>query len=276
VVIPLDEAPSPGLRVAIINIMPRAEAYEEFLRRPLLQGRPRVDPIWVRLRSHAYGSSDLAHIAGYVTFAEALRRGRIDGIILTGAPVEELEFDQVHYWPELVEILGYARRHVSSTLGLCWGGLALGKMLGLEKRKLPRKLFGVYQNRTVHAEHPLTSDFDDQFWCAHSRHSGIPDGELTRAADEGVVNLLSHGVETGYSLFESADHRFVAHLGHPEYEPSRLVYEWERDSSLGRMDVAPPANFDPKRPANVWRSHRNELFRKWLALLTQTSASGAK
>lgn len=257
--------PDRALRIAIINIMPRAETYEPYLLRPLARVQRPLDLTWIRLTNHAYTSSDLERIARrYVSFDTAIATAPLDGLILSGAPVEELAFRDVHYWAELSEILSYARTHINSTLGLCWGGLALAHMLGLEKTMLAKKLFGVFQNQRLEVSHAIVKDFDDVFWCAHSRHSGIRDAELERARDAGVVKLLTHGGETGYSLFESVDRRFVAHLGHPEYDAQRLVIEWERDSALGRSDVEAPANFDVRNPKNVWRSHRNLLFERWL------------
>jgi homoserine O-succinyltransferase len=127
----------------------------------------------------------------------------------------------------------------------------------------------VFRNRSLDRAHAITGDFDDTFSCAHSRHSGIPDTALEDAQDRGVVRLLSHGLETGYTIFESADRRFLMHLGHPEYEASRLVHEWRRDQALGRTDVEHPSNFDPDNPSNEWRSHRNELFSQWLRFLVE-------
>lgn len=253
------------LRVGVLNIMPRVEDYEGYVARPLLEAPFPVTPIWIRLTTHVYSSSDAEHIRRhYVTFDQALRAAPLDALVLTGAPVEELAFEQVHYWAELRELLAACRREVTTTLGLCWGGMALGKLLGVEKRSLPRKLFGVFENRPLSSEVGLLAGSDDRFWCAHSRHSGIADAELEAAAQIGAVRLLAHGVETGYTLFESADGRFVAHLGHPEYEPERLVHEWQRDRGLGRADVDPPRHFDPERPLHLWRSHRQQLFRRWL------------
>jgi homoserine O-succinyltransferase/O-acetyltransferase len=256
---------SRSLRIGIVNIMPRAETYEPYLLRPLCRALLPVDPVWVRLESHSYASSDTAHIQGkYVVFDQAIRRGPLDGVILTGAPIEDLEFSDVHYWRELCEILAFCRTHAVGVLGLCWGGLALAKQLGLEKQNFERKLFGVFQNAVLDPQHSILGGSDDAFWCTHSRHSGIRAPDLEAARDAGVVRLLSYGLETGYSIFESVDRRFLAHLGHPEYEPARLAHEWERDSALGRSDVDPPRNFDPNRPINVWRSHCNDLFARWL------------
>jgi len=260
--------PSTPSRIGIINIMPKVEAYEPYLLTALRDAPGAAEPIWIRLRSHVYSSSDAEHIrARYVTFDEAMRQRPLDGLVLTGAPVEELRFEDVHYWPELSEILQVARRAIKSTFGICWGGLALGELLELEKTMYGKKLFGVFDNRPLDAQHPIVGGSDDRFWCAHSRHSGIRDDELEQAERAGIVTLLAHGAETGYSMFESADHRYVAHLGHPEYDPARLIHEWQRDNRLGRADVEAPRNLDPERPLHVWRSHRRHVFSKWLELV---------
>jgi homoserine O-succinyltransferase len=262
----LAEAWSPeAIRIGIVNIMPRAETYESRILRPLARAILPVTPIWIRLRSHEYGSSDAEHIQRhYVDFEEAIRRERLDGLIVTGAPVEELAYEKVRYWTELSEILRFCRSDTAGVLGICWGGLALAKLLGVEKNTFETKLFGVFQNRNLASDHPVLGGSDDLFWCVHSRHSGLPDAALEAARDAGVVNLLSHGPETGYSILESCDGRYLMHLGHPEYDASRLGEEWARDAELGRRDVQPPVNFDLHRPASVWRSHCNDLFLQWL------------
>jgi homoserine O-succinyltransferase/O-acetyltransferase len=261
------------LRIGILNVMPKAEAYEFSVLQPLGRSIIQIEPLWIRLETHAYTSSNQDHIRGmYVTFEEAVRRQPLDGLILTGAPVEEIPFEEVKYWGELAHILTYARRNVASTLGLCWGGLALAKMLGIEKDRLPKKLFGVYQNRNLLREHRITGDTDDVFWCPQSRHSGIPDQSLEKARDAGVVQLLSHSAQAGYSIFESVDERYLMHLGHPEYEPERLIFEYRRDASAGRADVDPPANVSLEDPVNTWRSHRNEFFSQWIKFVYETTS----
>ena len=217
----------------------------------------------------------MRHIARrYLTFEQATSTSPLDGLILTGAPVEELAFEEVHYWPELVAILQQARRTIPSTLGLCWGGLALAKQLEIDKQLLPKKLFGVYRNRNLNPEAGVLGDSDELFWCAHSRHSGIRDEVLERAAADGRVDLLSHAPETGYSILRSSDRRFLMHLGHPEYDAHRLAFEWERDRALGRTDVEPPRNFDATSPKAVWLSHCETLFSRWLASLREAQRAG--
>jgi homoserine O-succinyltransferase len=261
------------LRVGILNVMPKAETYEFSILQPLGRTIIQIEPLWIRLENHKYSSSNQEHIrALYVTFEEAVRKRPLDGLILTGAPVEEIPFEEVSYWGELTRILSYARRNVANTLGVCWGGLALAKMLDIEKTNTRKKIFGVFRNRNLEREHRITGDTDDEFFCPHSRHSGIQDAALEQARDKGVVRLLSHGPETGYTIFESSDQRYLMHLGHPEYEPERLVFEYERDVKAGRTDVEAPANVDLKEPKNTWRSHRNEFFSQWIKFIYDTTS----
>lgn len=258
-----------ALRVGVINLMPKAESYEPYLLAPLRRSLHPVEPILLRLESHRYKSSDAESIrARYVPFERALEAGPLDGLLVSGSPVEELPFEEVAYWTELRRLLLCARREIKSTLGLCWGGLALASLLGLEKHRFPIKLFGVFRNRSL-LKGPFLDDGDDVFACAHSRHTGIADDALIDAQEQGVVRLLAYGRETGYSIFESTDHRYLIHLGHPEYEAGRLLQEWKRDR-VARHDVLPPANLDLTAPLTTWRSHRANLFETWLRYLADS------
>jgi homoserine O-succinyltransferase/O-acetyltransferase len=253
------------LRIGILNVMPKAESYEYSILLPLGRSIIQIEPVWIRLNTHAYKTSNLAHISSlYVTYSEATAHAPLDGLILTGAPVEELPFESVRYWEELIEILGTARTQCASTLGICWGGLALAKMIGIEKNNFERKLFGAFLTRNTERHHPITGDTDDVFWCPQSRHSGINDETLEQQQLLGNVRLLAYEEQSGYTIFESADQRYLMHLGHPEYEPERLVLEYARDRSQGRDDVDPPANVNLDHPMNTWRSHRNEFFSQWI------------
>ena len=262
-----------ALRIGIINIMPRAESYEACLLRPLAAAPVAVEPVWLRLESHVYSSSDAERVRSrYVPFDAALGSGSLDGLILTGAPVEELAFDEVRYFGELRAILEHARRRALGTLGLCWGGLALGHLLDVPKVAFEHKLFGVFEERRLDLRNELTNGLGERFPCVHSRHSGIAPAELERAADAGVVRLLAHGAETGYSVFESGDGVFVAHLGHPEYPAPRLLEEWQRDTALGRPGVAPPRNYDLTNPQPIWAPHSDRFFANWLMRLARCRA----
>jgi homoserine O-succinyltransferase len=175
-----------------------------------------------------------------------------------------MRYEDVNYWDEITTILTFARQNITSTFGICWGGLALAKILEIEKEIYEHKLFGVFETRNLERSHPITGDLDDVFWCVQSRHSGISDSDLETAQASRLVNLLAHSKNGGYTIFESSDHRFLMHLGHPEYEAQRLVEEYKRDAALGRTDVLPPANLDINNPMNRWRSHGLEFFAQWV------------
>jgi homoserine O-succinyltransferase len=259
------------LRIGILNIMPKAETYEFSLLHPLGRSVLQIEPVWIRLKTHEYTSSDQAHLEKlYVPFEEAAEK-HLDGLIVTGAPVEEIPFEQVSYWDEIKRILKYARNNVTSTLGICWGGLAIAKYLGIEKVMYPKKIFGVFQMTNLDREHPITGEMDDMFWCAQSRHSGVPDDVVELQRDKGNINPLAYSKEAGYTIFESTDQRFLVHLGHPEYEPRRLVEEYLRDQRQGRKDVMEPKNLDLNNPVNTWRGHRSEFFSQWIKYIHETT-----
>ncbi|MDR0308136.1 MAG: homoserine O-succinyltransferase [Chitinispirillales bacterium] len=263
-----------ALRIGILNIMPKAETYEYSLLHPLGRSVMQIEPVWIRLKTHKYSSSDQSHLDKlYVPFEEAIDgRDHLDGLIVTGAPVEEIPFEEVVYWEEIKRILKYAHNNIASTLGICWGGLALAKFLGIDKTVYEKKIFGVYQATNLDREHTITGEMDDMFWCAQSRHSGIEDSVLERERDKGNVRLLARAEGAGYVIFESSDSRFLIHLGHPEYEPQRLIDEYNRDVAKGRDDVAPPLNLDLKNPVNMWRSHRTEFFTEWIKYLHESTS----
>jgi homoserine O-succinyltransferase/O-acetyltransferase len=259
-----DAAGRPRVRIGVINIMPRLEVYEAYLLEPLARLAALVEPVFVRLGSHGYQSSDHAHLGQfYRPFDTAIALAPLDGLIVTGAPVEELAFEEVHYFRELEQILGYARGHIASTLGLCWGGMVIGHLLGIGKRVFSRKLFGVFEDRVLVTGHDVLGAAS--FVCAHSRHSGVVEDDLERAVSAGLVRPLSRGEHTGLTVFETPDRRFLAHLGHPEYDGERLAQEFRRDRDLGRSDVASPVNLDVDSPATAWRGHQASLFAGFVA-----------
>ena len=254
-----------ALRIGILNIMPKAENYELNLLFPLGRSPLQIEPVWIRLHDHCYASSDHSHLDRvYVSFEEAVKEKHLDGLLISGAPVEQIPFEDVRYWSELEKILDYARKNIVSTVGICWGGLALAKALGIEKQTFESKLFGVFETQKLSSSHPITGEMDDVYWCPHSRHAGIPDSVLEQKEKEGLVNLLSHSQEAGYVIFESSDHRFLMHLGHMEYEAERLVEEYNRDVEAGLTSVQPPVNVNLQNPVNRWRAHNLEFFNQWV------------
>jgi homoserine O-succinyltransferase len=261
-----------ALRIGILNIMPQADTYEFNLLHPLGISVLQIEPIFIRLQTHQYKSTSPEHLEKlYVPFKTAVDKLRLDGLIITGAPVEEIPFEEISYWNEIQRILRYARANVPSTLGLCWGALAIAKFLGIDKVMFEKKLFGVYEIKNLDTSHRITGGMDDYFWCPQSRHSGVADAVMEAERDKGALNLLGYGREGGYTIFESSDHRFLIHLGHPEYEAERLVFEYTRDKQLGRGDVEAPANIDLGNPANRWRGHRNQFFAQWIRYIHETT-----
>ena len=251
------------LRIGILNIMPLGKQYEFNLLHPLGLSVLQIEPIWIRLNSHAYKSWDKEHLAQlYVSWGEAIDKGPLDGLIITGAPVEHLPFEEVNYWQEFVELAKQARKTCASTLGLCWAGFALAYLAGVNKFAFEKKLFGVYPMRSLVPGHPLMGTQDDRFVCPQSRYAGLIDSVMEDAQLQGKLRLLAYGEQVGYTIFETPDQRQLMHLGHPEYNVGRILAEMERD--LARGDVPPPENFDPEHPLTHWRSHRNLLFQQWL------------
>ncbi|MFT3924175.1 MAG: homoserine O-succinyltransferase [Myxococcales bacterium] len=263
----------PVLRVGIVNLMPRAELYEELLLSALGAALPptlALEPVWIRLDSHDYRSSDAAHLARHYVRAERAASSSLDALMLTGAPVEELAFEDVRYWRELSGLLTWARQRVSSTLGLCWGAMALAKLLGVEKQALPRKLFGMYSLEPLEAGRGYFGENDT--YCPQSRHAGVSEQELERAARDGRARLLARSPEAGHAIFTSGDGRFLMHQGHPEYRPERLLYEYRRDRALGRRDVGAPLGVDLEQPERSVRSNGRSFFGAWLHQLATPQA----
>jgi homoserine O-succinyltransferase/O-acetyltransferase len=260
------------LRVGVINLMPRLETYEPLL----LASLGSVEPVWIRLQGHAYRSSDPVHLADqYKTFDRVCAEAPLDGLILTGAPIEELPFEAVHYWNELTEILQFSRTHIPSTLGICWGGLALAALEGISKIALPKKLFGAFEHTLTPNGTNLLPTLGNSMWCAQSRHAGLRDSDLEVAQQSGALVLHAHAPEAGYTLLATADGRRVMHLGHPEYEPSRIATEWNRDRARGRSDVSPPRNFNTEgtHPTVSWEPHSRAFFAAWLGSLNVSTPS---
>ncbi len=251
------------LRIGILNIMPLGKQYEFNLLHPLGLSPLQIEPIWIRLTSHSYKTWDLEHLSQhYVGWEEAMSPEPLDGLIITGAPVEHLPFEDVKYWPELVDLINEARHSCASTLGLCWAGFALAYLAGVRKIGFKKKLFGVFPMRSLVPAHPIMGTQDDYFYCPQSRHAGLPDDSMEEAERQGRLRLLSYGEKVGYTIFETTDQRQLMHLGHPEYNVARLLSEMERDKARG--DVLPPENFNYQNPQTLWRSHRNLMFQQWL------------
>lgn len=254
------------LRVAILNLMPTKIATETQLLRLLGNTPLQVEVVLLRTASHEAKNTDADHLLNhYLTFDE-IREQRFDGLIITGAPVELLEFEEVDYWPELTRILDWADTNVQSTLYLCWGAQAgLYHRYGIPKYRLSRKMFGVFEHRTLHPEQPLLRGFDETFYAPHSRHTEIRFEDLVKVNG---IRILSRSDAAGIHIVGSKDNRHIYVTGHPEYDPLTLLSEYARDLARG-LNIHLPQNYfldnDPQQAVHVrWRSHANMLFANWL------------
>lgn len=258
----LEGRPEP-LRIGLFNIMPEAEKYEFSIIRPLGLSEIPVAPVWIRSSTHDYRSSDKEHLKKwYRPLEEAVGEGPLDGLIITGAPVETIRFESVTYWEELKSIFEYSRANIISTMGICWGGLAIAKIFGVEKVTYAKKLFGVYRSINLNPSHPVTGGFAGTFYCPHSRYAGLNEDDARAAALAGRINLLAFSEEAGYFIFESSDRRFIGHTGHPEYTMERILFEHSRDLNKGLESF--PANFDLNNPRDNWSEGGDAFFIRWI------------
>jgi homoserine O-succinyltransferase len=216
--------------------------------------------------SHESKNTSTSHLNKfYVTFDE-IRKQKFDGLIITGAPVEQMPFEQVDYWEELVGIMDWAETHVTSTLHICWGAQAgLYHYYGLDKVQLPKKLFGIYQHRVMNRKEPLVRGFDDVFYAPHSRHTTVPTEAIEAVED---ITVLAKSPIAGVFLAMAEGGKKIFVMGHPEYDRVTLDQEYKRDKAKG-LPIELPVNYYPnddetQRPLLVWRSHANNLYTNWL------------
>ena len=254
------------LEILILNLMPLKEDTETQLLRALSNTPLQVECTYMTMSTHESTHTSASHLNKfYVTFPE-IKKKHFDGMIITGAPVENLEFNQVDYWPELCEIMAWSRTHVHSTLHICWGAQAgLYFHHGIEKRSLPRKLFGVYEHRVLKPSSPLFRGFDDVFCAPHSRYTEVWEKDIRAAPG---LELLATSSEAGVYAVKTEDSSQFFIMGHPEYDPDTLAREYRRDIDKG-LDIAVPAHYFPEDdPARVpvvrWRSAGQLLYTNWL------------
>lgn len=255
-----------ALRVAILNLMPTKIVTETQLLRLLGNSPLQVEVELLHMESHDSRNTPPEHLLQhYSTFAD-VRERKFDGLIVTGAPVEQMPFEEVDYWPELVELMDWARTHVYSCLFICWGAqAALYHYHGVPKYGLPEKMFGVFEHGVSVRHERLARGFDDVFYAPHSRHTEVRREDVLAAPD---LVLLSESAEAGVYIVLSADRRNVFVTGHSEYDPLTLQGEYVRDVSKG-LPIGVPRNYfpgdDPSTAPQVrWRGHANLLFSNWL------------
>ena len=254
------------LNLLILNLMPTKIVTETQILRKLSNTPVQIEVELLRTASYQSQHTDEDHLASFYTTFDQVRQRNFDGMIITGAPVENLEFSQVDYWDELCEIMAWSRTHVHSTLHICWGAQAgLYYHYKIPKYDLGKKLFGVFPHKVVRTQSPLFRGFDDVFYVPHSRYT---ENRLEDIEKEPELQLLAVSDQAGVFAVKSRDNRRFFITGHPEYDPDTLANEYFRDVNKG-IDINVPANYfpddDPKQaPVVRWRSAAQLFYTNWL------------
>ncbi len=254
------------LKILILNLMPTKIATETQLVRLLGNTPLQVEVELIRTATHESKNTSQEHLLSFYKTFDEVADQRFDGMIVTGAPVEHLEFEEVEYWEELCRILEWSKSHVHSTLHICWGAQAgLYYHFGIKKIMLPKKLFGIFPHTVDYKNPILFRGFDDVFYAPHSRNSTVDTAEVMSCPD---LKVLATGRDVGVYACMTDGGRQIFITGHSEYDADTLAKEYFRDIEKG-IDIDVPKNYfpndDPQNPPRVtWRAHANLLFSNWL------------
>lgn len=254
------------LKIAIVNLMPTKETTETQLLRLLGNTPLQIDISLVRMENHEATHVSEEHLEKFYIPSREIFRHKYDGLIITGAPVEQMPFEDVDYWNELCDIMDYAKKNVFSTLFICWGAQAgLYHNYGIKKLSLEKKAFGIIPNRKILENDRLLRGFDDIFPVPTSRHTTVSRNSILKIKD---LTVLAENMENEITLCKSADNRSIFMMGHLEYDTETLSKEYWRDKNKG-LSIDLPKNYFPennpdKKPVNVWRSTAHLFFSNWL------------
>lgn len=254
------------LKIAILNLMPLKEDTEVQLMRCLSNTPLQVDITFLTTESYVGSNTAASHLDRfYLTYRE-IEAECFDGLIITGAPVEQMAFEDVAYWDELTKIMDWSKEKVTSTLHICWGAQAgIYYHYGIQKHELDQKLFGIYKHRVLHRKEPLMRGFDDYFYAPHSRYTAVSKEDIEACSD---LKILAESEEAGVFAVIGQEGKHIFLFGHPEYDRITLDKEYKRDIAKG-LDIAVPKNYYPnddpsKKPTLSWRGHSNALYTNWL------------
>lgn len=254
------------LRIVILNLMPLKITTETDLIRLLSNTPLQIDIRFMKLKSHTPKNTPIEHMMMFYKDFDELAKENYDGMIVTGAPVETMEFEDVEYWNEIVKIFDWARNHVQSTLYICWAAQAgLYHLYGIPKYHLDRKMFGIFPTRPLRPKLPIFRGFDDEFYMPQSRHTEVRRSDIEKVKD---LTIIAESPESGVSIVMARGGREFFITGHLEYAPETLDKEYKRDVGK-RSDVGLPLHYyvedDPKKGVHVfWRAHANLLFQNWI------------
>lgn len=254
------------LKIVIVNLMPTKIATETQLARVLSNSPLQVEMTLVTMGSHESTHISQEHMNSFYKTIDEMKDERFDGMILTGAPVEKLPYEQVDYWDELSTIFEFAKKNVYSSMFICWGAqAALYYHYGIDKHILDKKIFGVYEHRVLRPHNPLVRGFDEIFYAPHSRYTAIDRKDIENTKE---LRILADSEEVGPHIISTENGRQIFVMGHQEYDKGTLAGEYKRDRDKG-MDTAVPVNYfrndDPEGEIMFrWRSHASLLFSNWL------------
>ena len=254
------------LRIVILNLMPVKITTETHILRLLSNTPLQVEITLLNTAKHISKNTSIEHLRAFYKTFRQIRDHKYDGMIITGAPIEHLEFEQVDYWDELKSIMEWSQHHVTSTMFICWGAQAgLYHFHNIPKYPLPRKMFGVFSHQINNPKIPLVRGFDEGFLAPHSRHTEIRKSDIERISD---LDVVCESPEAGVYMVMSKDGRQIFITGHSEYDPNTLKDEYERDIKKG-LKIEIPVNYFPnndpsKPPLARWKSHANLLYYNWL------------
>ncbi|HIX93104.1 MAG TPA: homoserine O-succinyltransferase [Firmicutes bacterium] len=254
------------LKIAALNLMPTKITTETQLIRLLSNSSLQIEFTLLQTATHRSTHTSAEHMAAFYKNFDDIRSQNFDGLIITGAPVENLDFDEVNYWDELCEIMEWSRNHVFSTLHICWAAQAgLNFHYGIPKYPLRKKLFGVFEHYALLPNHPIVRGFDEYFLAPHSRHTEVRESDIAEVPE---LEVVAKSDLAGAYIIAARDSRMLFVTGHAEYDYDTLANEYFRDKAKG-LDIDLPYNYFPGdnpsvKPPNVWRGHANLLFSNWL------------
>lgn len=254
------------IQILILNLMPLKEETELQLLRSLSNTPLQVDVTFMTMSTHESKNTSTSHLNKFYIEFDQVKDLKFDGMIITGAPVENMEFEDVDYWNELTKVMEWSDRNVTSTIYLCWAAQAgLYYHYGLQKKPLDHKMFGLFWHKVLNRKIPLVRGFDDMFLAPHSRHTEVPIEDIRACSN---ITILAESEEAGFFLGMANEGRRIFVMGHPEYDRVTLDGEYKRDKGKG-LDIQLPKNYyadnDPEnKPLLLWRSHANNLYTNWL------------
>lgn len=254
------------LQIGILNLMPLKEDTELQLLRSLSNTPLQVDITFVTTASYVGKNTATSHLEQFYLTFEKIKEKRFDGFIITGAPVEQIEFEEVVYWKELKKIMEWSKSHVTSTLHLCWGAQAgLYYHYKIPKYPLEHKMFGIYRHHVLKRKEPFVRGFDDIFYAPHSRHTEVSAEEIRKKEE---LTILAESKEAGVFIVLAKEGKQLFVMGHPEYDRITLDKEYKRDLEKG-LPIELPKNYYPEDNINstpnlIWRAHANTMYSNWL------------